>query len=270
MKRISSKKNRWIKYLSRLSRRKYREREGRFVIEGARIVADAINAGWPVEALFHSEAFINERSGREILDSAVRSGIPALEVEAHLLEGLSGTETPQGLIAVVKKVEHSLRDVLGWGTGKPLILVIEGVQDPGNLGTLIRCADAAGVNGVVIFRGTVDLFNPKTLRSTAGSIFHLPVLYEKEDMDVINFFRRAGLQVVVGSPSAKKQIQEVDFTVPTLLAVGNEGRGASPVLVSRADHVVCIPMPGRAESLNVAVAAGIMLYEAIRQRIGAG
>ncbi len=263
---IRSKTNPHIKYLRRLTRRRWREKEGHFILEGVRLVEEALCSGWPVKMLVYTPS-ASERAGA-LLESARERGIQLLPVEEGLLGELADTETPQGVLAVVEKPGCTLEETLA--AGPSLLLVVDGVQDPGNLGTIIRSADAAGAGAVILFPGTVDLYNPKTIRATMGSLFHLPVIAVREGEGVLARLRAAGFMLVAGVPAGGIPLPVVDMTGPVVLAVGNEARGLSPWLLERADLLATIPMPGRAESLNVAAAASIMLYEAVRQRMGCG
>ncbi|SHI93418.1 TrmH family RNA methyltransferase [Desulfofundulus thermosubterraneus] len=261
---IRSKANPQVKYLRRLARRSQRDKEGHFLLEGVRLVEEALSSGWPVKMLVYSPSG-SERAA-VLLEAARERGIQLLPVEEKLLAELADTATPQGVLAVVEKPGYTLEETLA--AGPSLLLVVDGVQDPGNLGTIIRSADAAGAGGVILFPGTVDLYNPKTIRATMGSLFHLPVAAVREGEDVLVRLKTAGLVLVAGVPAGGIPLPTVDLTRPLALMVGSEARGLSPELLACADLLATVPMPGRAESLNVAVAASIMLYEAVRQRMG--
>ncbi|AEG14255.1 RNA methyltransferase, TrmH family, group 3 [Desulfofundulus kuznetsovii DSM 6115] len=263
---IHSKTNPHIKYLRRLARRRQREKEGHFLLEGVRLVEEALYTGWPVKMLVYTPS-AGERAGA-LLELARERGIQILVVEEGLLNELADTETPQGVLAVVERPRYTLEEILA--PGPSLLLLVDGVQDPGNLGTMIRSADAAGAGGVILFPGTVDLYNPKTIRATMGSLFHLPVVTVREREGALTRLNAAGLMLVAGVPAGGMPLPAVALTRPLALAVGNEARGLSPELLARADLLATVPMPGRAESLNVAAAASIMLYEVVRQRMGYG
>ncbi|MDQ0287437.1 TrmH family RNA methyltransferase [Desulfofundulus luciae] len=261
-----SKANPQVRYLRRLARRSQRDKEGHFLLEGVRLVEEALASGWPVKMLVYSPSG-SERAA-VLLEAARERGVQLLPVEEKLLAELADTATPQGVLAVVEKPGYTLEETLA--AGPSLLLLVDSVQDPGNLGTIIRSADAAGAGGVILFPGTVDLYNPKTIRATMGSLFHLPVAAVREGEDVLTRLRAAGFMLVAGVPAGGIPLPVVDMTGPVVLAVGNEARGLSPWLLERADFLATIPMPGRAESLNVAAAASIMLYEAVRQRMSCG
>lgn len=261
---VTSPQNPRLKYVRRLAGRRFREREGKFLVEGSLLVEEALLSRWPLELLVFTEEWKKSSPGRKILALAKRAAVPLLEVAAGIFAELAGTQSPQGVLAVARRREENFPALV---RRKPALLVlVDAVQDPGNLGTIIRCADAAGAGGVLVTKGTVDPYNPKTVRGTMGSLFHLPVLALAETAEALQEVAGAGLQLVVGDPGAKTPLFACDFTRPTLIAVGNERRGCAPEILAQADKIVCIPMPGRANSLNVAAAAAIMLYEAVRQR----
>lgn len=258
---VTSSQHPKVKYIHRLFRRRFRDREGVFIIEGVRFLEEALDAGWPLELVLFSPRLETSGRGRLLLSRLADSALPLLPVTDGLMAGLAGTETPQGVLAVARR-----REGQPLAPGRPnLVLLVDGLQDPGNLGTIIRTADAAAVGQVILLKGTVDLYNPKTLRATMGSLFHLPVVQAPGREEILAGLEAAGYQLAVGDPSGDVYPREVDFSGPIALAVGSEAGGVGPDLRQRARWRVRIPMPGRAESLNAAVAAGILLYEAVRR-----
>ncbi|AEF94063.1 tRNA/rRNA methyltransferase (SpoU) [Desulfotomaculum nigrificans CO-1-SRB] len=261
---ITAAQNPKIKYIRRLAQRNFREKERKLVVEGVRLVEEALQSGWRTESFVYTyEAVQNERGSR-LLELAQRKCAQTYQVTAHIMSQLSDTETPQGVLAVLWQPDYVLADVL---PGQPpLVVVVDGVQDPGNLGTIVRSADAAGASGVVLLKGTVDIYNPKTIRATMGSLFHLPVVTAEDVDGALAYLASAGVTLIVGDPVLGEPIFKANLKVPVAIMVGNEGAGPRADL-NRFKHVkVNIPMPGRAESLNVAMATSIMLYEAVRQR----
>lgn len=255
-----------IKYVRRLANRRFREREGRFLAEGVRFVEEALRSGWTVEMVIYCPLLTSSERGCALLREAREAGVTLQEVPDSLLVELADTETPQGVIAVIRRPVVDLAAAIESGKNSFLVLV-DGVRDPGNLGTIIRAADAFGAGGVVLLKGTVDLYNPKTLRSTMGSLFHLPVVMA-ERAEAIDRLIKAGFRLIVGVPGGIVPLYDADLDGQVVLVVGNEASGAGTDVLELADGVVTIPMPGRAESLNVAVAAGIMMYELVRRRTG--
>lgn len=264
---ITNLQNEQIKELVRLQLRKGRKETGAFLIEGVRFVEEALKAGVKPVKIVVSPKLTETGRGQELLDRCREQGCPVLEVEQRVLAKIADTEQPQGIVAVVTQPHNSWPDILEGRKDKgiPLWLVVDGVQDPGNLGTIIRTAHAAGISGICMTPGTVDLFNPKTLRSTMGSIFHLTVLQGVEPLEILEEAKSRDWQVVVGDIAGELEYFQVDFQKATLLVVGSETQGPSQQFVESATHRVKISMPGEAESLNVAVAAGVMLFEGVRQ-----
>ena len=241
-----------------LEKKRMRQKERRFVVEGPHLVEEALEQ---LDFVVHSEEL-------PVMQIIRQQGIEAFKVSHKQFADLSEVETPQGILAVVKQREFELRDVL---TGpNPLAVFCLEVQDPGNLGTIIRTADAVAASGVILSRGTVDLYNQKVIRSTMGSLFHLPtVLVEDEDQTIAELKKRK-VKLVATDIKAKKSYFEADLKGPTVILVGNEGAGLPDEILKMADETVSIPMPGKAESLNVGISTAIILYEALRQRKNAG
>jgi len=234
--------------LSLLEKRKAREDEGKFVVEGEHLIEEA---GENVEFIIHTRA----------LPSYLAAGNRAVKVSQKEFARMSSVMTPAGLLAVVRKPEQTLADI------KPgLVVFCVEIQDPGNLGTIIRGADAAGAAGVILSRGTVDLFNQKVIRSTQGSLFHLPIVQIKDAAETIRQLKKRGFKVVATEGQGARPHFKADLSGPVVILIGNEGAGLSPEVMKLADETVSIPMPGKAESLNAAMAATVILYEAVRQR----
>lgn len=262
---ITSAQNPKMKYIKKLSQRSFRQKERKFVVEGIRLVEEALQSSWRTETLvFSSRASENPRAVR-LLELARDKGLEIYEVTEGILTELADTETPQGVLAVMWQPDYTLADVIPTGQ-QPLVVVVDGVQDPGNLGTIIRSADAAGASGVVLLKGTVDLYNPKTLRSAMGSVFHLPVVAVDDVVDALTYLTKVGITLVVGDPTDGVPAFDVNLQEAVGIVVGNEGAGPRTGIFDYKHSKVTIPMPGRAESLNVAMATSILLYEAIRQR----
>ena len=182
-------------------------------------------------------------------------------LSSNLFFQIASTENPQGIMAVVKKKSYE-KNLSG-----DFYLVCDKVQDPGNLGTIIRTAHAAGVDGIILTKGTVDIYNDKTIRSTMGSIFYTPIFYDDNSFTIIKDLKYKGFSLVATSLSESRNFFEEDLRGKIILAVGNEGNGISDELFNLCDKKVKIPMPGGAESLNVSIAASIILFEKVRQKI---
>jgi len=267
VERIESVANKKIKFVASLKQKKHRDKEREFVAEGVRLVEMAVESDRPFSfALYTKEAMENVRV-RKILRLLEEKGCTIYEISADIYRKVSDTVEPQGIMLVLKKSLVSL-DSLVSSEIMPLILVLDGLQDPGNVGTIIRTADAAGCTGIVLMKNTVDVFSGKTVRAAMGSLFHLPVVIDVSVDELKGFLGEQNivLQATALDSEAKKHF-DVDFTKPTAIAFGNEGDGISKELLSAAEQKIYIPMIGQTESLNVSTAAAVVLYEAARQRM---
>ncbi|MFZ5898770.1 MAG: TrmH family RNA methyltransferase [Bacillota bacterium] len=260
--KITSRHNERIKAMIRLHSRKYRDLEGRFIVEGVRMTGEALSSDWPVECVVYASSRGEFGTVRALLQRASAAGIEILEAENRVFSAISQTEAPQGILAVVRK--RPAPPVIP--KGATLVVVLDGVQDPGNLGTVLRSAAAAGADAVISTLGSADLYNAKCLRSAAGAIFHVPAIEGLKPEECVSLLKNAGLRILVTDPRGGNVLYDCDMTVPLALVVGNEGAGVGPSLRSAADSMVHIPMPGRIESLNAAVAASLVIFEAVRQR----
>jgi TrmH family RNA methyltransferase len=266
---VTSIHNKYAQYVRDLAKRKVRQKEEKFVAEGVRFVEETLRSGWVTESVVYSPCLLQTRRGADLLDTARSKRIHLVRVSDEVMERLSDTRTSQGVLAIVQQQAFVFADLLpdGPGNGRPLLsLALDGVQDPGNLGTLIRSAAAAGGDGVLVGPGTVDVFNPKTLRSTMGSIFALPVVRADSLAGALGKLKEAGAQVVVADAAAETAYFDVDLTGATVIVLGNEGAGVEPSVMDTADLSARIPLERGAESLNVGVAGSLLLYEAVRQR----
>ncbi|MFD1067449.1 TrmH family RNA methyltransferase [Oceanobacillus locisalsi] len=240
---ITSAKNEKIKALKKLHQRKYRKQTNTFLIEGDHLIEEALVSDWlTLEIIVSEEGTVPE----------IAKHLPVTEVTRQVFKELSFTASPQGVMAVVEiKTEEAIDG--------EFIVLLDAVQDPGNTGTIIRTADAAGADGVILGSGCVDLYNDKVIRSTQGSIFHLPVLHADLDEEA-DRLKKAGY--TVWATALEKAENYKNLTVPqkTAVILGNEGAGVKDSLLEKADERVTIPIFGKAESLNVSIAAGILLY----------
>ncbi|UJF36454.1 TrmH family RNA methyltransferase [Paenibacillus hexagrammi] len=257
---IMSVQNPRVKEWAQLLERRGRDKQGRYLIEGYHLVEEALRSGAAVECVVYS---VDKDLPSGLLEAA-GVAVEWIAVSQAVLEKCSDTQTPQGVFAVVAKRGMTADELL---EARPdLAVILDGVQDPGNLGTIIRSADAVGAGAVVIGRGTVDLYNPKTIRSTMGSLYHLPIV-EADLQELLPRARERGMRLVTTSLQAQRSCYETDLRQPTWLVMGNEAKGVSPEVAALSDVQVIIPMQGKAESLNVAMAATVLLFEASRQRL---
>jgi TrmH family RNA methyltransferase len=267
-KRITSLSNPLIRKAIEVKKRKLGSAEELFLIEGPHLVGMAASASILIKEVFHTETFMRKEEGKMLLTQlAVMQTPPEVRVEVsdEIILRISDTESSQGIVALVAPNPGKFRELVV--SGKSLIVACDGIQDPGNLGTIIRVADAAGADAVVMLPGTCDPLSPKTVRATAGSIFNIPVIICGYS-EFLEYVTLKMLDLIVTDIRARRSLYESDLSRPVAFVFGNESRGVSEVLRSKAIESVKIPIPGKAESLNVAIAAAICLYEAVRQRRG--
>jgi TrmH family RNA methyltransferase len=257
---IVSVQNTRVKEWVQLLDRRGRDKQGKFLIEGIHLVEEAVAAEAPVATIVYS---LDKDKPWQLYEQT-KEHIEWIGVSQAVLEKCSDTQTPQGIFAVVDKPSLDARQVLK--VMHDFVVVIDGVQDPGNLGTIVRSADAVGASGVILGAGTVDLYNPKTIRSTMGSLFHLPII-EADLLRILPEAKAAGIQLVTTSLQAQHSCYETDLRQPTWIIMGNEANGVSAAVAAESNVHVIIPMQGKAESLNVAMAATVLLFEASRQRM---
>lgn len=258
--KITSASNARVKRLAALQKKaKQRREEQVFILEGERLYTDTPRGF--VREVYVTEKFLDERLGGK-----APQGCTILTPE--IMQKVSDTETPQGVLCVAKMPRYKRNDLLGTGQGKqPLLLILENIQDPGNLGTMMRTAEAAGVTGVLMSSDTVDLFNPKTVRATMSAIFRVPFMYTADLTGEIGRLKsECGLSIYAAHLKASVPYDEADCSVPCGFVIGNEGSGLTDAAADAASARVHIPMQGSIESLNAAMAAGILMFEASRQR----
>ena len=278
MEIISSKDNKRIKYLrSLLEKGSARKKNRQFIVEGIKLVDEALEYGKVCEIIL-SESLYEEiilggliknallaDNGKNLI-AYVNEANSTTVVSDAVFKTVSETINPQGVVAIVTMPEY---EILNEGfltqtynkTGKIKLLILEDTADPGNLGTIMRTAEAAGVTGVIMGRGTVDIFNPKAVRSTMGSIFRLPFIYVEDVRETIRELKKYGISFYAAHLKGKHSYKDVEYSKKSGILIGNEARGLSLEVAELADIYVIIPMQGKVESLNAAVAAALMMYE---------
>ncbi|MBS3971367.1 MAG: RNA methyltransferase [Clostridia bacterium] len=257
IKDITSKDNPIFKLIKTLNKKKGRDENGLYLIEGLKLLEEAINHGVELQYLV-----INENTNllpKGNLDCQI------LRVTNNMFRDLSDTVTPQGIIGLARQTDPSLGDLTL--SPNPLIIVLSEIQDPGNLGTIIRTAAAARATAVVLTKGTVDLYNPKVIRSTMGAAFQIPIICGLGDEEVINWLDKNNINILVADVNARQYYFAVNLKGAVALVIGNENRGPSSKWKSAAGDKIKIPILGDTESLNASVAAGILIYDVIRQRL---
>ena len=258
---VQSKQNARLKELRRALTFPGREGRGLAGIEGPNLIEEALNAGLLVTCIFAAQGF------EHLLEPLpISAETEILLMKRELLDSVLVTESPQPVAALVELPDWTWAHVLTPSRNPvPLIVVLAGVQDPGNLGTIIRSAEAFGADGVIALPGTVSGWNPKAIRASAGSMFRLPLIHAGVPECFTNL-REAGVRILTTTVLVADPIDLVDLTVPVALVFGNEGNGVPDSVAAHADEPVTISCPGPVESLNAAVAASVLLYEASRQR----
>ena len=243
-------------------KRKARDEEGVYIVEGIRMYREAPRA--QVREVYVSEQFYS-RYGDELGLSAWGR---QLEILAdHVFSHVSDTKTPQGILAIVKRLNYTMNDLMQVKNQKaPHLVVLDNLQDPGNLGTIFRTAEAAGVTGILLSKDCVDVYNPKVIRSTMGAVFRMPFLYVEDLPEKIKELQKKSIKTYAAHLRGENAYDEEDYTTGCAFLIGNEGNGLRDEVADCADCLIRIPMEGEAESLNAAVAAAVLMFEAGRQR----
>ena len=259
---ITSTANGRVKHLVSLQKKKKeREEENVFLAEGIRMFREV--PGERLKEVWMSESFY--RKARALAERVLEgSSAGRVLLSDHVYEHVSDTKTPQGVLCVVERKEHDLAGMLGGGA--PFLLVLDNLQDPGNVGTMLRTAEGAGVTGVILSRDCADIYNPKTIRSTMGSIYRMPFCYVKDLPAAVDQMRGAGVHTYAAHLDGKRDYDQEDYRKPCAFLIGNEGSGLREETLKRAETYIRIPMKGQVESLNAAAAASVLMFEAARQR----
>jgi TrmH family RNA methyltransferase len=247
-----------IKGVAKLTKKEARSETGLFLLEGPQGLKEALQRPKLIEKLFATESF--EEKYPDLISRARDARVSVNLVSESVLKELSDTTTPQGVVAICQQFHVSLDDVLA---GKPkLVAFLAQIRDPGNAGTVLRAADSAGADAVVFSKGSVDIYNPKVVRSTTGSMFHLPFVIDAEIPTTLEKFKNAGLAVLAADVAGNSlaTIDSTELAKPTLWLFGNEAWGLEPEVSALADKLVQVPIFGAAESLNLATAASVCMY----------
>ena len=264
---ITSANNQQLKQVSALLKKaKERKERKAFVVEGPRMVVEA-----PVESLkavYVAESFEKNQENQNLLKELEKkcqdAGAVFETVADAVFKNVSDTQTPQGIMAVVAMPEYSFEQLLDGD--KTHLLILESIQDPGNLGTMLRTGEGAGITGVIMNKTTVDLFNPKTIRSTMGSIYRMPHYVTEDLSETLRVLKEKGISLYAAHLKGEHYYTEEDYTSGCAFLIGNEGNGLSDEIANQADTYIKIPLEGQVESLNAAISATLLMYEANRQR----
>lgn len=264
---ITSRQNEIYRFLKALTETHTRKKKGAFLLEGATFVSEVLdNAAWSVSLVALTPEFIESERGKAIWEKAQRSSVPVVLIAPALIAEICTTETPQGVVAAVKQPKFERLEKIKVGANA-IFVVLESVQDPSNVGAIVRSADAVGASAVLYTKGTADPYAPKAVRASAGSLLHVPVLPVGTSTDAINWLKSKEVQIVGTVVSGGVSIFEAEYAEKVAVFVGNEAKGLSEEVKSSVDLLISIPMVGKAESLNVSVATSIFLYEILRRRL---
>ena len=253
MREISSKDNKIFRLCEQLTHKKYRDKLGLYLIEGENLLEEAVKNGAGIKTVLMCRDYRGSLFGTEDKSFCLSD---------KLFEQLSQTETTQGIMAIVEKPELSPDLFLNRGGGN--FIVLDRLQDPGNIGTILRTADAAGYELAIVMKGTADVFSPKAVRAATGSLFRMPVVFMDSVDELMEFTRAAGKKLVATCFDTDRYYYDENLKENIALIIGNEGSGISRELIECSDLKIKIPMHGNIESLNASVAAGILMYEAVR------
>lgn len=257
MKEITSSDNQIYKSMFLLKQKKHRDKQGKYLIEGPNLIEEAVESGEQPDFILCCRGYSFE--GRSI---------PIITIDEKLFSKLSDTETPQGVMAVAEKRVFSEKEFFSQDLlPSTNIIVLDRLQDPGNIGTILRTAEAAGYMGAMILKGTGDIYSPKVVRAATGSLFRLPVIFVDTTAEAIGLLRRHHKRIISTTLTSSQYYYETAMGNDIALIIGNEGNGVSQEFIINSDSRIKIPMEGSVESLNAAVSAGILMYESQRQRI---
>lgn len=255
---ITSTGNPQIKELVQLQKKsKSRNERKVFIVEGIKMFLEAPKDR--IEKVYISETLYNKKK-KELNLEKLKVEILSDKVFSHV----SDTKTPQGILCIVRQIVTTLEEILQ--QENPHLMILDNLQDPGNMGTIIRTAEGAGVTGVIMSKESVDIYNPKTIRSTMGSVYRMPFLYVEELQELLQKLKEKGVKTYAAHLHGKNFYDEEDYRTGCAFLIGNEGNGLREEIAEKADIWVKIPMYGQVESLNAAIAASVLMFEASRQR----
>ena len=260
MKVISSKDNAIIKHIAKLKEKKYRAEYNEFIVEGLRLIKEAVQENAEIKYIVVCDGCDNS----EIIEGHLKYEMARLDfiyVPQNIFKMISDVENPQGVLAVIgKKNNEEIK------TNEDLILALDDIQDPGNLGTILRTADSVGLKQILVSKGTADSYNPKVVRSTMGAIFRVNIVVCEDLKETLKELQNKEYKVMITSLKAKNSIYNTNYN-KKVIVIGNEANGVSKEIQNIADEKVIIPMFGKTESLNASVATGVILYEYVRQKL---
>ncbi len=263
MLRISSSNNDIIKKVNFLKTTKGRKETNCFLVEGEKLVFELTDDDWEIEFYIVTDEFSSKQSLNRL-----RNNVKTYIVSDSIFKNIADTVTPQGILAVVKMKHFDVNSFVD-NDKNDFVILLEEISDPGNLGTVIRTADAVAASGIFISKNSVDIYNPKVIRSTMGSVFHIPIFDDVDLGEIIERLKKKNFTILAAHLKGEKFPYEFNLTSPCAVLIGNEAHGISDSISNKANALVKIPMLGRAESLNASVACGVLIYEVVRQRLQA-
>lgn len=262
MPSITSLLNPLIKEFSRLHYKKYRDDTGTFLLEGPCLIYEALNAKINLKYIAYTESFKNSNEGENILGMLLKINIPSFKVTDLIMKKIGTLTVPPGIIGIA----YAPKIKISFAKNYNLLLLLDGIQDPGNLGTIIRTALGGGCNGLIATSKTVDFYNPKAVRGSMGALFYLSC-QSGWSWEEVKQLKEQDISIIVADPKSKTPYWDANLSNSTLLVLGSEGHGPSKKVLNIADKTVAIPLEAKFDSLNVAIAAGILIFEARRQRL---
>jgi TrmH family RNA methyltransferase len=262
---LTSLQNPKVKDLISLRDRRDREQKQLFIIEGYRELLRATDAAWKIKELYICPQLFLGTNEQALIDRIAKTGAQIYQCDEKVFRKISYRDRPDGLVAVAPQTHLTLQDLSGKLKQNPFLIVAEAIEKPGNLGTILRTSDAVSLDALILADRCTDIYNPNVVRASVGTLFTVPVI-EASGKETLEWLKANGIAILAATPSATVEFTEVDMTKPLAIAVGTEQLGLSPLWMENADIRVKIPMHGVADSLNVAMATTLLLYEAVRQR----
>jgi TrmH family RNA methyltransferase len=266
---ITSLQNPRVKHTVKLRDRRARDQSHEFIIEGYRGILRATGKDYPLKTVFFCPDLFQGENEHALLDKCANMGAELVEVPAHVFTRMAYRDRPEGLLAVAPQIRMSLAQLEDNPSQQPFYMIAERIEKPGNLGTMMRSADATGVDAILLCDKCTDLFNPNVVRASTGTLFSVPVA-EATPEEALSWLRRKQCRILAATPHATTRYDLVELTGPVAVVMGSEQYGLSNFWLENADTRVRIPMLGMADSLNVATATTLLLYEVLRQRLLAG
>lgn len=264
MNTIFSKSNDKVKFIKNLNEKKYRNKTNSFYLEGVKVVNEILDKAIDIEFIAYSKSILcTTNGGKELLNRIESIDVEVLDFDENIFKYVTDTVNPQGVLVVLKMPEYNLKEELEKEDGN--ILILDKIQDPGNMGTIIRSSNAFGVNVIICIKDTVDCYSPKVLRSTMGGILNTKIIYV-EDYSFLNVLKESGYEIVATSLNANTSLETLNYKNKYAFAMGNEANGISKELENNSNISIKIPMEDKIESLNVSVATSIILYEQYKNK----